>query len=118
MRAGPRLEVWKFGGAALADADGVRNAVKLIREHRGPLVVVVSALSGVTDSLLDGARDARAGDTKAAAAASAAFLRRHRDIAQTLDSRRPVAPEGARHRRRSWPASTTRSPTPWPAWAT
>ncbi|MCG6923739.1 MAG: aspartate kinase [Acidobacteria bacterium] len=80
----PQLEVWKFGGAALADAEGVRNAVKLICDHPGPLVVVVSALSGVTDSLLEGARDAQAGDTKAADAAAAAFVRRHRDIAHAL----------------------------------
>ncbi len=46
-RAAKRLEVWKFGGAALADADAVRNVVELIQAHRGPLVVVVSALSGV-----------------------------------------------------------------------
>ncbi len=83
-RAGKRLEVWKFGGAALANADAVRNVVELIQAHRGPLVVVVSALSGVTDSLLEGSRQALRGDTKAAAAASASFLRRHRDIAQTL----------------------------------
>jgi aspartokinase/homoserine dehydrogenase 1 len=80
----PKLEVWKFGGAALADADGVGNAVRLVRAHKGPLVVVVSALSGVTDSLLDGARDAQAGDTRTADATSAAFVRRHRDIAQAL----------------------------------
>ena len=79
-----RLEVWKFGGAALADADAVRNALELIADHSGPLVIVVSALSGVTDSLLDGAREALEGDTKAAEAAAAAFLRRHRDIAQQL----------------------------------
>jgi aspartokinase/homoserine dehydrogenase 1 len=82
--SGPRLEVWKFGGAALADTDAVRNVVRLVHAHRGPLVVVVSALSGVTDSLLDGAREALAGDTKTAEAAGAAFLRRHRDIAKAL----------------------------------
>ncbi len=81
---GQRLEVWKFGGAALADADAVRNVVRLVHAHEGPLVVVVSALSGVTDSLLDGARQALAGETKAAEAAAASFLRRHRDIAHAL----------------------------------
>lgn len=79
-----RLEVWKFGGASLADATAVRNAVALIRAHRGPLVVVVSALAGVTDSLLDGARRSVAGDPEAASAAAARFLRRHRDLAHAL----------------------------------
>jgi aspartokinase/homoserine dehydrogenase 1 len=89
----PGLEVWKLGGASLADAAAVRHAVALIRAHRGPLVVVVSALAGVTDSLLDGARRSAAGHPEAASAAAAAFLRRHRDIAHAL------VPPGAARRR-------------------
>ncbi|HSD65930.1 MAG TPA: hypothetical protein VLF95_04475, partial [Vicinamibacteria bacterium] len=92
-RRGPRLEVWKFGGASLADAAAVRHAVSLVRAHRGPLVVVVSALAGVTDALLDGARRAAAGDAGSASAAAASFLRRHRDLAQAL------VPAGAARRR-------------------
>jgi bifunctional aspartokinase / homoserine dehydrogenase 1 len=46
------LEVWKFGGAALADARAIQKAVERIAEHDGPLVVVASALAGVTDLLL------------------------------------------------------------------
>jgi aspartokinase/homoserine dehydrogenase 1 len=83
-RRRPRLEVWKFGGASLADASAVRHAVSLVRAHRGPLVVVVSALAGVTDLLLDGARRSVAGEPEAASAAAAAFLRRHRDLAHAL----------------------------------
>ncbi len=92
-RRRPRLEVWKFGGASLADAAAVRHAVSLVRAHRGPLVVVVSALAGVTDHLLDGARRAATGETEAAAAAAASFLRRHRDLAHAL------VPAGAARRR-------------------
>ena len=51
----PRLEIWKFGGASLADAAGLRRAAALIAAHGGPLVVVASALAGVTDLLLEGA---------------------------------------------------------------
>ncbi|HVO12784.1 MAG TPA: aspartate kinase [Vicinamibacteria bacterium] len=90
----PRLEVWKFGGASLADAAAVRHAVALVRAHRGPLVVVVSALAGVTDLLLDGARRSVRGDPAAASTAAATFLRRHRDLAHTLvtsaAARRPL----------------------------
>jgi aspartokinase/homoserine dehydrogenase 1 len=82
--------VWKFGGAALANADAVGNALELIAGHQGPLVVVVSALSGVTDSLLDGARDALAGDTKAADEATDAFVQRHHDIARALIPKGPA----------------------------
>jgi bifunctional aspartokinase / homoserine dehydrogenase 1 len=79
-----RLEVWKFGGASLADASAMQHAVRLIKGHRGPLVVVASALAGVTDLLLDGARRSAAGDRQAASAVAATFLRRHRDLAQAL----------------------------------
>src|SRR4030095_12738817 len=56
------LAIWKCGGAALADAAAVRHAIQLVRKHKGPLVVVPSALAGVTDLLLDGGRRAAAGD--------------------------------------------------------
>ncbi len=88
-----RLEVWKFGGASLKDAKAVRNAVSMIHAHNGPLVVVVSALAGVTDSLLDGAKRSVAGEPSAASAAAALFLRRHRDLAHAL------VPAGATRRR-------------------
>ena len=57
-----RLEVWKFGGASLADAHGIRRAVGLITAHQGPLVVVASALYGITDLLLGGGQRAVSGD--------------------------------------------------------
>jgi aspartokinase/homoserine dehydrogenase 1 len=87
------LEVWKFGGASLADAEGFRRAVRLIRAHDGPLVVVVSALYKLTDQLLDGARHASEGDAAAGSRAAALLLRRHRRLAHEL-----VAPGRARTR--------------------
>ena len=67
------LEVWKFGGAALADARAIQKAAERIAEHSGPLVVVASALSGVTDLLLAAAPDA--GET---------FKRKHQQAARAL----------------------------------
>ena len=49
MRSRAPLEVWKFGGASLADAKAVDHAAALIAGHPGPLVVVASALAGITD---------------------------------------------------------------------
>ena len=49
-----KLEVWKFGGASLADGRAIQKAARQIAAHRGPLVVVASALAGVTDTLLQG----------------------------------------------------------------
>jgi aspartokinase/homoserine dehydrogenase 1 len=84
MKRRARLEVWKFGGASMADAAAIRRAAGLIGRHPGPLVVVVSAMAGVTDALLDGARRAAAGDAAAGARIGAAFLRLHRRVAVGL----------------------------------
>ena len=43
------LEVWKFGGAALADGKAIDRAAQKIATHPGPLVVVASALGGITE---------------------------------------------------------------------
>jgi len=77
MNAG--LEVWKFGGASLADARAIQKAADRIAGHRGPLVVVASALAGVTDLLLEGSP--RAGE---------AFRRRHQQAARALLGRGPA----------------------------
>jgi aspartokinase/homoserine dehydrogenase 1 len=82
-RAAP-LEVWKFGGASLADAAAIEKAAALIATHRGPLVVVASALAGVTDLLLDGAHKSAQGGKADAARVAAEFLRRHREVVRTL----------------------------------
>jgi aspartokinase/homoserine dehydrogenase 1 len=86
------LEVWKFGGVSVADAAAVRRAAGLIAGHPGPLVVVVSALAGVTDALLEGARRAAAGDAIAGSVVAAAFLHRHRELILAL------VPRGRRRR--------------------
>src|SRR5688572_22824342 len=79
---GARLEVWKFGGAALADARAIERAADRIVEHQGPLVVVASALAGVTDLLLSADPDA------------AEPLRRKHDQAA-----RALLPDGAARKR-------------------
>ncbi|MBL6627512.1 MAG: aspartate kinase, partial [Cryomorphaceae bacterium] len=43
--------VFKFGGASVKDADALRNAIRVVREHgRSPLVVVVSAMGKTTNA--------------------------------------------------------------------
>ena len=78
------LQVWKFGGASLADAAAIQRAAALIAANQGPLIVVASALGGVTDLLLEGARYAVADDRKQATRVAAAFLQRHRRVAREL----------------------------------
>src|SRR5881398_937591 len=48
------IEIHKFGGASLAIGAAIAQAVAIIRARRpAPMVVVVSAMAGVTDALLD-----------------------------------------------------------------
>ena len=94
------VEIWKFGGASLADARAIQRAAGLITKHPGPLVVVASALAGVTDQLLEGANLAAAGKTAECTRVAAALLRRHRDLAREL---LPAGACGSRCSPRSMP---------------
>ncbi len=76
------IEVFKFGGASLADAAAVRHAIDLILEPRPTRVVtVVSALAGVTDALLAIAEVARAGDIDAVDEQVTKLQKRHAAVA-------------------------------------
>jgi aspartokinase/homoserine dehydrogenase 1 len=72
--------VHKFGGASLADAGAVATAVAIATELAPGAVIVVSALAGVTDVLLEGARQASAGNERALRGASAELRDRHHTI--------------------------------------
>ena len=78
------ITVHKFGGASLADAAAVAHAVEIAAGQPAGAVVVVSALAGVTDALLEGAKQAAAGDEHALQQTSAALRSRHREIANKL----------------------------------
>src|SRR5206468_414074 len=58
------LLVMKFGGTSVGSAGRMRVAAKLAAEEarKRPVAVVVSAMSGITDLLLDTMRHAEAGD--------------------------------------------------------
>jgi len=58
------MKIYKFGGASLCSADRIRKVSQSIANalQNDGLVVVVSALKGVTDRLLDTARRASKGD--------------------------------------------------------
>ena len=45
------MEVYKFGGASVKDAYGIRNLGSIVKEHKGELLVVVSALGKTTNAL-------------------------------------------------------------------
>src|SRR3989442_5977452 len=81
-------EVHKFGGASLGTAEAMAHAVSIVLAHRpGPIVVVVSALAGVTDALLDIATHAARGDGRGLRGAATAMRRKHTALARALHTR-------------------------------
>jgi aspartate kinase len=45
------MKVYKFGGASVKDADGIRNLCKIVSVEQGKLVIVVSAFGKTTNAL-------------------------------------------------------------------
>ena len=73
--------VMKFGGTSVKDVEAVRRVGQVVGRERRPRFVVVSALSKVTDALLEVARLAEQGDATAARQAVKALHRRHEEMA-------------------------------------
>jgi aspartokinase/homoserine dehydrogenase 1 len=87
-RASRTPHIHKFGGASLGDAAGVRHAAGIVITHRpASQVVVVSAMAGVTDALLDCAARASRGGAKEVRSAAAKLRARHTETARALISR-------------------------------
>jgi aspartate kinase len=87
--------VTKFGGTSVADPDAIRRLVAIVGDgavtdpgrtsdgHHAP-IVVVSALAGVTDKLIEVTRFAEDGDGERAASALRALLDRHLSVASAV----------------------------------
>jgi aspartokinase/homoserine dehydrogenase 1 len=77
--------VHKFGGASLADSPAVCHAVEIIKSYRSePTVVVVSAMAGVTDALVEVGRLAGDGDERTVTSLIAQLRSRHAEVARAL----------------------------------
>jgi aspartokinase/homoserine dehydrogenase 1 len=80
------LLIMKFGGTSMGSAERMRVAARIVQEEqkKRPVVVVVSAMSKITDLLLDAMRHAEAGN-RAAVEANLANLRgRHEETCRDL----------------------------------
>ncbi|HEX7087032.1 MAG TPA: aspartate kinase [Vicinamibacterales bacterium] len=91
------MRVLKFGGTSVADAAAIGRVAAIVESERqraqsGP-VVVVSALGGVTDRLLETAAIARRGDAARAGALVESLTERH---LATFDELVPEDTTGAR----------------------
>ncbi|MEZ4498051.1 MAG: aspartate kinase [Thermomicrobiales bacterium] len=78
--------VLKFGGTSVGDVDRVREAAKIIEAQPQPRAAVVSAVSGVTNLLLEAAAAASAGASERAAAVAAQIRARHDGVAAGISN--------------------------------
>jgi bifunctional aspartokinase / homoserine dehydrogenase 1 len=80
------LLVMKFGGTSVGSAARIREASRLAADARArrPVAVVISAMSKITDLLLDTMRHAEAGDRAGMAANLATLRARHEDACREL----------------------------------
>lgn len=84
--------VMKFGGTSVEDASAFERAGDIVARQAGARpVVVVSAMSRVTDALLASVRTALESDAETAAHALAYHFERHLDVAHTLLSTEAAA---------------------------
>lgn len=81
-----RLDVYKFGGTSVGSAEAIRLALSRVREAAPRIVAVVSAMTGVTDSLLAAMQHALAGSLESAREAARAFEEVHLELVGQLIS--------------------------------
>src|SRR5260370_28604154 len=75
----PRLQVMKFGGTSVGDDSCIARTAPIVAQaaRQNPCVVVVSAMSGATNRLIEAAKNAQAGSTGEAAAVVDALRKQH-----------------------------------------
>lgn len=78
------MRVYKFGGASVRSAEGVRNIARIVSGERGPLLVVVSAMGKTTNALESVADMFVAGDRAGALQAWAGVRDYHLSIVREL----------------------------------
>jgi bifunctional aspartokinase / homoserine dehydrogenase 1 len=80
------LRIMKFGGTSVGDARSIRQVAEIIRDaaRDSDLVVVVSAMSGVTNKLIEAATRSEAGDQGSAEAIFAGIRVRHETAVNAL----------------------------------
>jgi bifunctional aspartokinase / homoserine dehydrogenase 1 len=81
-----RLQVMKFGGTSVGDASCMARTAQIIAEgaRGGACIAVVSAMSGVTNRLIEAAKQAGAGENGQGTAVLDALRRQHKNALESL----------------------------------
>jgi aspartokinase/homoserine dehydrogenase 1 len=80
------LRIMKFGGTSVGDASSIKKVVDIIRDssRESDLVVVVSAMGGVTNKLIEAAVQSALGDRPSIATIFHELRKRHAAVVNTL----------------------------------
>jgi aspartate kinase len=81
-----QLRVMKFGGTSVGDASCINRVAQIVKQaaRECPVVVVVSAMSGVTNRLIQAANRSEAGDREHSHAIFAELREQHATALETL----------------------------------
>ncbi len=85
------MKIMKFGGTSVGSVDSIQKVKKIVEAEKEPVIVVVSALGGITDQLIRTAAMATQGDI-AYEAEFDCMVRRHEEMIQH------VVPSGSKKR--------------------
>ncbi|WP_297243883.1 bifunctional aspartate kinase/homoserine dehydrogenase I [uncultured Prevotella sp.] len=77
------MKVLKFGGTSVGSVESIMSLKKIVESQDEQLIVVVSALGGITDKLIATSRLAASGD-KAYRMEFEAMVKRHHDMIDTI----------------------------------
>ena len=93
------MVVMKFGGTSVKDPEAIQRLARIVAREQatsGVPVVVVSAMSGITDQLLDAVAAVEHGDDATASRKVAVMRDRHRAAAEALLANYRSNPKGER----------------------
>jgi len=77
------MKVLKFGGTSVGSADSILNVKKIVESQSEPVIVVVSALGGITDKLIKTSLQAVEGDASYQESFKE-IVARHEDMVNTV----------------------------------
>ena len=78
------MKVLKFGGTSVGTVESLTSVKKIVEGRRKPVIIVVSALGGVTDMLISTAKAAAAGEEDTYLQTYAKIIKRHHDVIEGM----------------------------------
>ena len=80
------MKVLKFGGSSVGSKESITNLKQIVESQQDDVIVVVSALGGITDKLIATAKMAASGDRQYETETNAMLERHEQMIRQILES--------------------------------